>query len=75
MRERLFDQGIRDSIGHEIPGTKLDKRIEETKEIFELFKENPIVILTSDGNSWRKSTFGKILRHKINFEENNSEIF
>lgn len=62
MRE--LDQ-IRDSLGHIIPDSELDRRTRELGDVLELFKEHPVVILTAEENGSGKSTFGRILRNEI----------
>lgn len=57
--------GIRDSLDHKIPRNELDPRTRETKEVLSLLKENPVVVLTSATPGYGKSTFARILRHRI----------
>ena len=57
---------VTDSLGHEIPEEKLDKRQEEIGQVMDLLWMHQDVILTADGNADGKSTFAKILRAEIN---------
>lgn len=65
--------GIKDSLGHEIPPQELNPRHKETSEVLELLRENPLIILTSEGNCYGKSTFARILRHRLNAETAENE--
>jgi len=67
--------GIRDSFGHEIPREELDPRTQETTEILFLLRQNPVVVLTAKTNCDGKSTFARILRHKILTQTSRDEDF
>ncbi|PIS14916.1 hypothetical protein COT64_00125 [Candidatus Shapirobacteria bacterium CG09_land_8_20_14_0_10_39_12] len=73
LEERRF--GIRDSLDHEIPIQELDPRTKEITEVLSLLRENPIVVLTADPPNYGKSTFARILRHKILTQEPRDEDF
>ncbi len=73
MVEERF--GIRDSHGCEIPMEELDPRTKETTEVLSLLRNNPIVVLTTDSPGFGKSTFARILRHKILTQEPRDEDF
>lgn len=59
------DWGVRNSLGHTIPENELDRKAQEIKEVLNLLERNRVVILTAERNIYGKSTFGRILRHKI----------
>lgn len=74
MKEGTF--GIKDSFGREIPRQEFDQRTKETKEVLSLLRKNHIVVLTAERPyHYGKSTFAKILRHKILTQEPRDKDF
>jgi len=73
LEKRTF--GIRDSLGHEIPRQELDPRTKETTEVLSLLKKNPVVVLTAEPPHYGKSTFARMLRHKILTQEPRDKDF
>ena len=69
-----FDPVIRDSLGHPILEDKLNLRTQEIEDVLELLRNSSVVVLTADENASGKSTFGRILRHKILTEPENQQF-
>ncbi len=67
--------GIRDSLGYEIADDELDPRTQEMAEVLSLLRQNPVVILTTETNQDGKSTFARILRHKLLTQEQTDQDF